>query len=200
MDDTKSSIFRASAVERYLQRQEEAVLPRFISPPTWICLWLLLGLLMVGGIVVWSAKTPVFTSGSALVGVWPEQLDSIYGRVGPGEMVVIAFLPPEYLSRLRIGQALFLQPDRAGARLGSKVIAVAPEVVSPEAARKMFGINAGDARPLTQPSAVAIARFEPPPSSLPAATYAGSVYQVEVEVGSRRVISFLPLIGHFFGE
>ncbi len=200
MEDSKSSIFRAGAVERYLQKREEAVLPRFVSPPTWICLWLLLGLLMVGGIVAWSAKTSVFTSGSALVRVWPERLDSVYGRVGPGEMVVIAFLPPEYLSRLRIGQTLFLQPDRAGARLGSRVIAVAPDVVSPEAARKMFAINTGDARPPTQPSAVAIARFEPAPSGLPADAYAGSVYNVEVEVGSRRVISFLPLIGHFFVE
>jgi hypothetical protein len=200
MEDSKSSIFRAGAVERYLQKREEAVLPRFVSPPTWICLWLLLGLLMAGGMAAWSAKTPVFTSGSALISAWPERLDSVYGQVGPGEMVVIAFLPPEYLSRLRIGQALFLQPDRAGARLGSKVIVVAPEVVSPEAARKMFAVNAGEARPLTQPSAVVIARFEPPPSGLPAATYAGSVYNVEVEVGSRRVISFLPLIGHFFGE
>lgn len=200
MDDTRNSIFRASAVERHLQRQEEAVLPRFISPPTWICLWLLLGLLMAGGVVAWSARTPVFTSGSALVGIWPERLDSVYGQVGPGEIVVIAFLPPEYLSRLRPGQTLFLQPDRAGGRPGSKVIAVAPDIVSPEAARKMFAINAGDARPLTQPSAVAIARFEPSPSSLPATSYAGSVYNVEVEVGSRRVISFLPLIGHFLGE
>lgn len=200
MEDSKSSIFRAGAVERYLQRREEAVLPRFVSPPTWICLWLLLGLLMVGGIIAWSAKAPVFTSGSALIGVWPQRLDSVYGQVGPGEMVVIAFLPPEYLSSLRLGQALFLQPDRAGDRLGSKVIAVAPDVISPEAARKMFAVNAGEARPLTQPSAVAIARFEPPPSSLPADAYAGSVYDVEVEVGSRRVISFLPLIGHFFGE
>jgi hypothetical protein len=200
MDDSKSSIFRASAVERHLQRQEETVLPRFISPPTWVCLWLLLGLLMAGGIVVWSAKTPVFTSGSALISVWPERLDSVYGQVGPGEMVVIAFLPPEYLSRLQIGQTLFLQPDRAGGRLGSKVIGVMPDVVSPEAARKMFAINAGGVRPLTQPSAVAIARFELPPASPPATSYAGSVYNVEVEVGSRRVISFLPLIGHFFGE
>jgi hypothetical protein len=53
---------------------------------------------------------------------------------------------------------------------------------------------------LTQPSAVAIAQFEPSPTSLPAAVYLGSVYHAEVEVGSRRVISFLPLIGSFFGE
>jgi hypothetical protein len=64
----------------------------------------------------------------------------------------------------------------------------------------MFAINAGAASGLAQPSAVAIARFEPAPASLPAAAYAGSVYHVEVEVGSRRVISFLPLIGRFFGE
>lgn len=200
MENAKRSIFRADAMQRYLQRREEAVLPRFVSPPTWVCLWLLLGLLMAGGLVAWSAKAPVYTSGSALVGNWPGRLDSVYAPREPGEIVVIAFLPPEYLPRLRAGQSLFLQLERAGGRLGSPVVAVAPEVVSPEAARKLFATNIGDKLDLTQPSAVAIARFEPSHSGLPAAAYLGSVYHVEVEVGSRRVISFLPLIGRFFGE
>jgi hypothetical protein len=47
------SIFRVDAVRRYAQGREVAVLPRFVSPPTWICLWILLGLLMAGGLVAW---------------------------------------------------------------------------------------------------------------------------------------------------
>jgi hypothetical protein len=200
MEDAKNSIFRSGAVQRYLQRREEAILPRFISPPTWTCLWLLLCLLMAGGLVAWSAKMPVYVSGSAVIGNWPRQHDSIDATGKSGEIVVIAFLPAEYLSRLRVGQTLFLQMERSGGRLGSAVMSVAPEVFSPEVARKMFAINAGDALDLVRPSAVAVARFEPAPSSLPVAAYLGSVYQVEIEVGSRRVISFLPLIGRFFGE
>ncbi len=43
------SIFRAEAVQRYIQNHEEAVLPRLICPRTFLYLWILLGLLLVAG-------------------------------------------------------------------------------------------------------------------------------------------------------
>ena len=54
MNETFSrSIFRAEAVRRYARSRDEAVLPRFASPATWACVWLLVGLILVGGLVAW---------------------------------------------------------------------------------------------------------------------------------------------------
>jgi hypothetical protein len=48
-------IFREDAVRHYAQGREAAVLPRFVSPPTFRCLWAMLALLLAGGVVAWFA-------------------------------------------------------------------------------------------------------------------------------------------------
>ncbi|MBV9211983.1 MAG: hypothetical protein JOZ52_15175, partial [Acidobacteria bacterium] len=49
-----------------------------------------------------------------------------------------------------------------------------------------------------EPSAVALAQLESPPPALSTDAYAGSTGRAEVETGTRRVISLLPLVGRFF--
>ena len=67
MSDAKRSIFRVEAVRRYAQHRETAVLPRFVSPRTFRCLWVLTGLLAVGGGLASFAQVPVSASGPAIV-------------------------------------------------------------------------------------------------------------------------------------
>jgi hypothetical protein len=181
------------AVRRYLESREESILPRFVSPPTFVCLWLLLGLLIGAGVVTWFAQVPVYVPGLAVVVGHPSNVQSIHDDV-----MVVVFLPPQYRSQLQAGQKLFLSLDRAGKRLERMITAVEPEISSPDLVQRRFGLSAGAAEAITRPSAIAFARLEPMPASLPAATYAGSVYRAEVEVGSRRAISLLPLIGQLF--
>jgi len=51
------SIFRRDAIRRYAQAQGKAVLPRFVCPRTFLCLWMLLGLLfLAGSYVTWVAR------------------------------------------------------------------------------------------------------------------------------------------------
>jgi hypothetical protein len=56
-------IFRADAVRRYIQSQQKAVLPRFICPRTFLCLWILLGLLFLAGGIVTSHLAATFADG-----------------------------------------------------------------------------------------------------------------------------------------
>lgn len=193
MQDANRSIFRTDAIRRYVQSREEPVLPRFISPPVFIYLWILLGLLVAGGFITWFAQVPVYASGPAIVVDGKGKTQSV-----GDDLLVVAFLPPESFSDLRIGQTLFLQFDRVSERLGRPIIAVEPQISSPEAARKRFALSAGAVQSITQPSAVAIARLEPTPAGLPAGVYVGSIYRADIEVGSRRGISLLPFIGQFF--
>jgi len=47
-------IFRADAVRRYIQKQQETVLPRLVCPRTFLYLWILLVcLFMAVGLVFW---------------------------------------------------------------------------------------------------------------------------------------------------
>ena len=67
MSDAKRSIFRVEAMRRYAQHRETAVLPRFVSPRTFRCLWVLIGVLAVSGGLASFAQVPVYASGSAIV-------------------------------------------------------------------------------------------------------------------------------------
>jgi hypothetical protein len=190
---SKRSIFRADAARRYLQRQEEAILPRFISPHTFVCLWILAGLLVAGGFVVWLARMPVYAPGVAVI----VENNGLIRDVND-DVVLVAFLPPQNLSQLRIGQRLYLQFTPTDERLSRVIVAVEPRVISPAKAQGRYGLGSGAAQAVIRPSAVAIARLEPLPADSVAATHVGSVYQVDVEIGSCRALSLLPLIGRFF--
>lgn len=185
------SIFRAAAVRRYMQGREESVFPRLVSPRTFAYLWILLGLLVGSGLVAWFAQVPVYASGQAIVA---DQDDGF--RYTDDEVVLVAFLPPEYCPQ--VGQNLLLQFDATGERLSREIIAIEPRISSPNAARERFGLEGNTALAITRPAIVVIARFEPLPTDLPTLAYVGSVYRVDVKIRSRRVISLLPLIGQLF--
>ncbi len=195
MKGDSTPIFRADAVRRYAESQEKTVLPRLVSPPVFVCLWTLLGLLMIGAAVSLFAQTPVYVSCPAVVVDWRNRFPSI-----EGDVAVVAFLPPDGVSRVKGGQKLFAQFDESGERLSQKVAFIDPQIISPDDAHKLFALNPGAAQAITRPSAVAIARLEMIPDKADAAAYLGSVLQVDIEVGSRRLISLLPLIGHLFPE
>src|SRR5260221_7076350 len=152
MNGTRRLIFRSEALRRYAQSRERPILLRLIAPPTFLCLWVLLGLLVMSGIVAWFAQVPVYTSGSAVVVDWKGSSPAIHDAV-----VLVVFLPAEDLSHLRIGQVLFLKLNPTGERVSRPLIAVEPEIVGPDAAQRQFALSALSARVITGPSAVAIA-------------------------------------------
>lgn len=184
------TIYRADALRRYAEGRQQAVLPRFVRPRTFALLWALAALLAAGVGLACVARVPVFASGVAV-------LVGAQGREGE-TVEVVAFLPAESLSRLHAGQPMFVEAGGAGPRLRLRVAAVEPEVLSPDAARARFA--AAPTTALVGPSAVAVARLEGARAALPARAYGGSVTRVEVEVGSRQVITLLPLVGRAFVE
>jgi hypothetical protein len=195
MEDAGRPIFRADAVRRYIDSREESVLPRLVSPRIFVFLWLLFGLLAAGGFVAWLAHVPVYASGPGVVVDWTSNASPNPDGVG-----VVAFVPPEHLPRLRAGQPLFLELGDGRERVRTPIVAVEPTVISPEAARRRFALGAAAAPQITQPAAAAIARWTAPPTGLAASSYVGSVYHADIEVGSQRVISLVPLLGRWFAE
>lgn len=195
--DTRS-IFRDEAVRRYVESREKAVLPRIVSPQTFLYLWSLLGLLAASSIITWFTKIPVYASGPAVVTRW-------HKAEGMGEeLVVVAFLPPQYLTRLQAKQKLFLKFDGMSDRFSRTILVVETQIRSPNSVQKQFALSPNIAQAITQPVAVVVARWqrEPPlasqfPTQLPATVYLGSLGRAEVEVDSQRAISLLPIIGQF---
>lgn len=138
-------------------------------------------------------RVPVHVSGVAVVK--SAQQEKASRDPGP----VVAFLPAESLSKLRVGQKLFVKPD-AGRRLTASVIAVDPEVSSPAALQRRFGLSDSAISKLKHPAVSVSARFETDADGQVVSGYLDSVFPADVEVESRRLISYLPLMGRFFGE
>jgi hypothetical protein len=196
MKDIKRSIFHESAVRHYVESKEKSVLPRLVSPQIFAYLWFLLGLLTVSSFIAWFTKVPMYASGTATV-----------VRLNNRGIVVAAFFEPQHLPSLRKTQKLFLNFDAKSdvydglrLRLSRAMIAVEPEILSPDAIQKRFALNSQIVQDITGPSAVAIAQLEPIPKNLSASAYLGSVGDIKAEVGSQRIISLLPLIGQFFEQ
>jgi hypothetical protein len=155
-------------------------------------LWVLLGLLGAGGVAAWLARVPVYAVGQAIIVPAAEP-----SRQPGADVQIVAFLPAEYLPRLCPGQSLFAQlnHDQPGGRLKRPINVVEPELCSPETAGKRFPAGLAAAGAITRPAAVVVARWEPVVGGLPGPAYFGSVLPVEVEVGSRRMLSLLPFVG-----
>ena len=149
MKDSHHTIFRADAIQRYSRGRQAPVFPHLVSPPAFMCLWVVLALLLAGGLAAWFFKVPIRVSGTATV-----------VNETNGEVVIVAFFPPEQLPRLRAGQKLVLSSSGGPGRLSQTIVAVNPEITSPYAARQQFASLVDAAHRISEPSAVAIARAE----------------------------------------
>jgi hypothetical protein len=184
MPTEEHPFFRSRALQHYLEGREESVAPRLISPPVFACLWILLFLLVVGIVGASFFKIPVYAPGVAIVtrGACAAEADC--------KLMIVALLPPESLSRLRVGQTIYLEQAGNPDRLRATLTGVESAVESPETIRSQFGIDDKSlALGLDHPAAVAIAKWDG------ADAYAGSVLPVQVEFGSRRILSLLGAFG-----
>jgi hypothetical protein len=189
------AIFREDAIRRYIESREKAVLPRLVSPQIFSYLWVLLGLIAASSAIAWFAKIPIYASGTAIVTRWQNQSKDM-GK----EPIVVIFLPPQYLSRLRPQQRLFLKFAGMDDRISWTILSVDSKIHSPDSIQRKFDLSPSSAQAIAQPVIVAIARWEETPTQLLADVYLGSLGRAEVEIGSQRAISLLPMVGNLFTE
>jgi hypothetical protein len=183
------TIFRQSAIEAYKRGMEKDVVPRLISWPIIVCLWLLLAVLISAGFLAWYVQVPTYAEGSGIIlarGDLPEY----------GGMVAVVFLPANQAAHVRVGLPVHVQIGSADAYMQGTIAQVEPGISSPEAARKRYRLDAAGALLITQPSIVLIIRLA---TTLSATAYAGSLCTAKVETGSQRLLELLPGLGKFVG-
>jgi hypothetical protein len=191
--DPKRFIFRSSAIEHYIQSREKDVLPRFVAPPVFTFLWSVVGLLMVAWWIAWSSRVPTYSAGVGIVAAE----DSQSGQVDR-EGVAIVFLPSEQLPKLQPGQPINLRIGTTGRSLHRTIESVEPKILSPSEARQRYRLEPAVLLAITKPSAVVKVKLEG--TNLSAAMYEGSILSAQVEVGSRRTISLLPMFDRVIGD
>ena len=186
------TIFRQSAITAYKRGIEKDVVPRLISWPIIVCLWLLLGVLIAVGSLAWYVQVSTYVNGPGIILARGDML-----QPEDGAMVAVVFLPPDQSAHMRVGLPVNVQIGSAGVHVQSTIAKVEPGITSPDAARKRYGLDSAGALLITQPSIVVIIRLG---TALPATSYAGSLLTAEVEIGSQRLLALLPGLGKFLGS
>jgi len=185
--------FRNSAFQRYLKARREAVLPRYVAPPTFAVAWALAAIALAALVAAFRAEVPRYASGPAVAVEWDGS-----SPLGGATHALLCLLPAAELERLEPGQDVFLSFEPTGERVARRVVEVLPGALSPNAVAERFGLRGAAAALVGAPTAVALARLDPPDGGVDADALPGSVYRVDVEVGHHRLLSLVPGIGRLF--
>lgn len=178
------SIFRPDAIKHYTQNRDKDILPRFVSFPVSVFLWLLLALFIVAGVLAWSTSMPVYANGAGTV-LHEKNEDAS----------VVTFFSPSL--QVRPGLRVLVHVGATGPYIHGKIVQVLPYHISPYVARQRYELAGSSASTINQPSIVALIKLD---RNVPLRNYAGTTVTVRVEIGSQRVISLLPFLGGLVGE
>lgn len=174
---TGRAIFRESAVAAYRRGSNRDTVPRVTSWPVVAVAWFFLGALVVGALLAWSVRVPIYVAGSGVI-----LGDSVDGRTAAA-----LFLPLDQSSRLSVGQPVHAQIGSSGIYVAGSIDTIEPDIIGPDAARTRYRIDAGS-DVITEPSKVAVVRLD---ATLPPTVYAGSRLSAQVEVGAQRLLTLL---------
>jgi hypothetical protein len=95
---TPQQIFRAHALQHYMQNNEQNILPRTISPVVFTCCWIALSLTILVGFLIWSIPVPNYLD---TLGMPTPQGSS----PNPTQTTsILAFFPLSAQAYIRLGQ------------------------------------------------------------------------------------------------
>jgi hypothetical protein len=192
MSVTNQPIFRSSALRHYMQNQEKSSYLRFIPLPITILLWFLLGLLCIGTAVAWNETIPTYVGASGLIVAPGSGAANPPADRSKASASAILFLPPGQAATLHIGMSVRLFIGGATQGLESQIVTIAPGVRSPADIHARYE-QANCSLLVTQPVTEVTVTL---PKSVRALN--GSLLAAQITVGSRRLLTLLPGVGHFF--
>ena len=181
---SRQPLFRTQALQRYAKGREKTVLPRFVAPPVFLCLWLLLGLLVVTTALAWQIRIPFYSRamGAVLTSASTNQQTA-------SNTQAILFVPATPTPELRVGASFTVQIVLTGEAFVGTLASVQSGVITPEQARQQYALTGDLALAITEPSIVVQVTIG---STRAADTLAGSTISAQIQVGEQSVLSLLP--------
>ncbi|HLV98271.1 MAG TPA: hypothetical protein VKT82_06290 [Ktedonobacterales bacterium] len=181
---SRQHLFRSQALEHYARSREKTVLPRVVTPPVFLCCWLLLGLLLLATTLAWQAQVPIYAAvGGAVLETQPTSQQTTNG------LEAIIFVPATPAPQIHVGDQITLAVVLTGETFTGTIATVEPGVMTPDDARQRYALSGDLALVITQPSVVVQVALRPMP---PADVTAGLSITTQVQVGAQSVFSLLP--------
>lgn len=173
----------------HVRAHSQPVLPRFTTPFAVACCWLLVVLLAASLVLAWLCQVPLVAAGETTVA-------PPHGPARAQEPpVAIVFLPPARAGEVHVGDTVVL---RFGTQtLTRPLTSVDPLASSPADVRQRFGLTGDAAAAIARPVLVGTVTLDQLPDGVSAAIRPGANGLAQIEVGSQRVVSLLPVVGRF---
>ncbi|GCE13649.1 hypothetical protein [Tengunoibacter tsumagoiensis] len=191
-------LFREQALKYYMQKKERDVLPRLITPPFFICTWILFGLCVLALVIAWESKVPQYVAATGLI---EQSTTSVTGASETSRASETAkfrlFVPSAYASRLHPGERVEIQIGADNTHMLATVREVTSEVLGPVEAQKRYHLSSNEAQSLQQPVVTLLVQPQKPLSTH---AYVGSQVKAQVQVGEQNVLSLLPEINQLIGR
>ncbi len=183
MASPKQPIFREQALKRYLQRQNQGIILRLVSPPVFFFCWILLLLLLAACLLAWWIRVPVFAGGQGIL-IKP-QLAGLPGN----SAVAVLFVQPGQQTPLHVGQFVSLSVGSNPTHFDGQITHIDTQMISPDEARRQFNLQGALVQLVTAPSLTVIITLSSPVNP---DLYAGSLCSASVQIGTRSVLSLIP--------
>jgi hypothetical protein len=182
MLQSQRRLFREPAVQHYLQKREKDILPHFVSPPTFICIWILLCLAIAVGLFASTQRVPIQVDGVGMV--LAQAQNSAAGSKGG---TVLVFLPVSEATLVHIGEPSQLQIGLTGPTFSTTIAQVEHEPLSPSEIYQRYASTCSNVLSITGPSVVVHVAATP---SLSSQLYAGSPVRAQIQIGTQRLLSW----------
>ncbi|HET8846111.1 MAG TPA: hypothetical protein VFN35_31905 [Ktedonobacteraceae bacterium] len=177
MPPQKRALFREHAIQYHMGNRHKEVLPRFVSPPVFTFLWVLVALCLISGWIASTIHLPILTPGVGMV----------LTKNPSGETPVVLFVAAAQRPALHSGESARLQIGTGGPVLSGNITKVDSLILSPQDARVQYGLDGPIALLVTQPSVALTVLL---PAAALAAGYQGSVAYAQIQVGEKSLLSF----------
>ena len=182
MSLARRSIFRERALHHYIQSRNRDILPRFVSPPVFWGLWIVLCLCLVLGWLCWNIRTPVYIAGIGMVAA----------NTSSESSQAILFVPASQIQSVHVGAPVQLQIGSSNPLNVRNVVALLLTPMSPTQVRTSYHLDDTLSLLVTEPSVALVVVLDA--RSVPA-NYAGSIVHAQIQIGERSLLSLLPTIG-----
>lgn len=187
---TARPIFRDRAVEAHRRGAERDVLPRLVSGPILACCWALVAVLAVAAAIAWSVHVPTYVAAPGVIAATGARL-----HAGSETSSAVLFVPPDREAQLHPGQRVRGQLGSSGRFVQGAIAIGSHPLLGPDVVRTRYGLSGTDV--VEEPVRVVTVRLR---TAMPASAYAGTRFDARIEVGSRRLLAFLPGLGNLLGS
>lgn len=189
---TKRKLFRTQALKHYAQNRQKDILPQFISPPVFLLLWILLGIVVAAVVFAWQEQVPTYINNVQGI-VFVDQSGST--------ATVLLFVPPDQPGSIAVGDPISLQIPVTQQKLTSMITFVNSSPITADVADTQYNLMGDALLASKQPSIViVVVHFNLTPQQITLVSN-GLDIDAQVQVGSSPLLLSLPglLKGAFGG-